>query len=64
MDARKKGKLSPRELTFDDGDDAVYELERAVKAEDGAEVEKRSEKERPAREEPTPQSKVTAKNVG
>ncbi len=52
MDARKKGKLSPRELTFDDGDDAVY-----VKSEVGVE-------ERPAGEEPTPESKVVSKNVG
>lgn len=51
MDARKKGKLSPRELTFDDGDDAVY-----VKSEVGSE-------ERPAGEEPTPESKVVSKNA-
>lgn len=52
MDARK-GKLSPRELTFDNSE--TVKLESVVKAEDG----RAEAQERPAREEPTPQSKVT-----
>ena len=59
LDARK-GKLSPKELTFDDGDTA-YTLERVVKAEE--DVTEAGMEERPARGEPTPQSKVTTKYV-
>ncbi len=33
MEAREKGRLSPKELTLDDGDTA-YTLERVVKAEE------------------------------
>ncbi len=62
LDARK-GKLSPKELTFDDGDGAVHKLERVVKAEAGLEMEAGTE-ERPARKEQTPQSKVTTKTMG
>jgi hypothetical protein len=47
MEAREKGRLSPKELTLDDGDTA-YTLERVVKAEE-EDVTEAGMEERPAR---------------